>query len=259
MAIDPGNVSGSMPGAVTREPAFGLTAVWIDNGMREQAQSMGYTVVDAGTVIATHLNHVVSLHAAELLGRQEVQQLLDHLSKDSPKLVEDLVPKLLPLSTLQKILQNLLSEGVHIRDMRTIVEALAEHAVRIQDPHELTAIIRVALGRSIVQQIYGREAELPVMSLEQNLERLLMQAMNASGENGIIEPGLATNLMDQAGVAVNRQEALGQIPVLLVPAVLRPLLSRFLRRALPQLKVLSHAEIPDGKNIRVTSLIGGAV
>jgi flagellar biosynthesis protein FlhA len=188
-----------------------------------------------------------------------VQQLLDHLSKDSPKLVEDLVPKLLPLSTLQKILQNLLSEGVHIRDMRTIVEALAEHAVRIQDPHELTAIIRVALGRSIVQQIYGREAELPVMSLEQNLERLLMQAMNASGENGIIEPGLATNLMDQAGVAVNRQEALGQIPVLLVPAVLRPLLSRFLRRALPQLKVLSHAEIPDGKNIRVTSLIGGAV
>jgi len=259
MAIDPGNVSGSMPGAVTREPAFGLPAVWIDNGMREQAQSMGYTVVDAGTVIATHLNHVVSLHAAELLGRQEVQQLLDHLSKDSPKLVEDLVPKLLPLSTLQKILQNLLSEGVHIRDMRTIVEALAEHAVRIQDPHELTAIIRVALGRSIVQQIYGREAELPVMSLEQNLERLLMQAMNASGENGIIEPGLATNLMDQAGVAVNRQEALGQIPVLLVPAVLRPLLSRFLRRALPQLKVLSHAEIPDGKNIRVTSLIGGAV
>ncbi len=259
MAIDPGNVSGSMPGAVTREPAFGLPAVWIENGMREQAQSMGYTVVDAGTVIATHLNHVVSLHAAELLGRQEVQQLLDHLSKDSPKLVEDLVPKLLPLSTLQKILQNLLSEGVHIRDMRTIVEVLAEHAVRIQDPYELTAIIRVALGRSIVQQIYGREAELPVMSLEQNLERLLMQAMNASGENGIIEPGLATNLMDQAGVAVNRQEALGQMPVLLVPAVLRPLLSRFLRRALPQLKVLSHAEIPDGKNIRVTSLIGGAV
>lgn len=259
MAIDPGNVSGSMPGAVTREPAFGLPAVWIDNGMREQAQSMGYTVVDAGTVIATHLNHVVSLHAAELLGRQEVQQLLDHLSKDSPKLVEDLVPKLLPLSTLQKILQNLLSEGVHIRDMRTIVEVLAEHAVRIQDPYELTAIIRVALGRSIVQQIYGREAELPVMSLEQNLERLLMQAMNASGESGIIEPGLATNLMDQAGVAVNRQEALGQTPVLLVPAVLRPLLSRFLRRALPQLKVLSHAEIPDGKNIRVTSLIGGTV
>jgi flagellar biosynthesis protein FlhA len=259
LAIDPGNVSGAMPGAQTREPAFGLPAVWIDNGLREQAQSMGYTVVDAGTVIATHLNHVVGLHAAELLGRQEVQQLLDHLSKESPKLVEDLVPKMLPLSTLQKILQNLLSEGVHIRDMRTIVEVLAEHAARIQDPYELTAIIRVALGRSIVQQIFGREAELPVMSLEQNLERLLMQAMNASGDNGIIEPGLATNLMDQAGKAVNRQEALGQLPVLLVPAVLRPLLSRFLRRALPQLKVLSHAEIPDGKNIRVTSLIGGTV
>ncbi|NWG38441.1 MAG: FHIPEP family type III secretion protein, partial [Hydrogenophilaceae bacterium] len=145
------------------------------------------------------------------------------------------------------------------RDMRTIVEVLAEHAARIQDPYELTAIIRVALGRSIVQQIFGREAELPVMSLEQSLERLLMQAMNASGDNGIIEPGLATNLMDQASKAVSRQEALGQLPVLLVPAVLRPLLSRFLRRALPQLKVLSHAEIPDGKNIRVTSLIGGTV
>jgi flagellar biosynthesis protein FlhA len=259
LAIDPGNVSGAMPGAQTREPAFGLPAVWIDNGLREQAQSMGYTVVDAGTVIATHLNHVVGMHAAELLGRQEVQQLLDHLAKESPKLVEDLVPKLLPLSTLQKVLQNLLSEGVHIRDMRTIVEVLAEHAARIQDPYELTAIIRVALGRSIVQQIFGREAELPVMSLEQSLERLLMQAMSASGDNGIIEPGLATNLMDQASKAVSRQEALGQLPVLLVPAVLRPLLSRFLRRALPQLKVLSHAEIPDGKNIRVTSLIGGTV
>jgi flagellar biosynthesis protein FlhA len=259
LAIDPGNVAGSLPGAPTREPAFGLPAVWVDNSLREQAQSMGYTVVDAGTVIATHLNHVVSLHAAELLGRQEVQQLLDHLAKESPKLVEDLVPKLLPLSMLQKVLQNLLSEGVHIRDMRTIVEVLAEHAVRIQDPHELTAILRVALGRSIVQQIFGREPELPVMSLEQNLERILMQAMHASGDNSIIEPGLATNLVDQTSQAVSRQEALGHAPVLLVPAVLRPLLSRFLRRVLPQLKVLSHAEIPDGKNIRVTSLIGGTV
>lgn len=259
LAIDPGNVSGTIPGAATQEPAFGLTAVWIDNALREQAQSLGYTVVDAGTVIATHLNHVVAMHAAELLGRQEVQQLLDHLAKDSPKLVEDLVPKLVPLSTVQKVLQNLLSEGVHIRDMRTIVEALAEHAVRIQDPHELTAIIRVSLGRGIVQQIFGREMELPVMALEQNLERLLMQAMNTAGDGSTIEPGLAANLMEQTAAASARQEALGLPPVLLAPAILRPLLSRFLRRALPSLKVLSHAEIPDGKNIKVTSLIGGSV
>ncbi|MFK7091642.1 FHIPEP family type III secretion protein, partial [Chromobacterium violaceum] len=144
LAINPGMVTGALPGPVTSDPAFGLPAVWIDAATRDQAQAMGYTVVDAGTVVATHLNHLITMHAAELLGRQEVQQLLDHLTKESPKLVEDLVPKMLPLATLQKVLQNLLSEGVHIRDMRTIIETLAEHAPHQQDANELTALVRIS-------------------------------------------------------------------------------------------------------------------
>jgi flagellar biosynthesis protein FlhA len=154
LAIDPGMVTGPLAGQITTDPAFGLPAVWIDAGIRDEAQSMGYTVVDAGTVIATHLNHIISMHAAELLGRQEVQQLLDHISKESPKLVEDLVPKLMPLAVVQKVLQNLLVEGVHIRDMRTIVETLSEHASQTQDTNDLTALVRVQLGRAIVQQLF---------------------------------------------------------------------------------------------------------
>jgi flagellar biosynthesis protein FlhA len=258
LAINPGVVSGALPGQVTTDPAFGLPAVWIDSNLREQAQTMGYTVVDAGTVVATHLNHLITTHASELLGRQEVQQLLDHLAKESPKLVEDLVPRLLSLSTLQKVLQNLLSEGVHIRDMRTIIETLAENAAQIQDANELTALIRVALGRAIVQQIYGSSNELAVMTLDTRLERVLMQALQASGPDGAgIEPGLADTIMAQTSQAARHQEQMGLTPVLLVPAPLRPLLSRFLRRALPQLKVLSHAEIPDSKTIKVTTLVGG--
>jgi flagellar biosynthesis protein FlhA len=257
LAINPGMVSAQLPGPVTSDPAFGLPATWIDGGMREQAQAMGYTVVDAGTVIATHLNHVITSHAADLLGRQEVQQLLDHLGKESPKLVEDLVPKLIPLSTLQKVLQNLLSEGVHIRDMRTIIETLAEHAAHIQDPNDLTALVRIALGRAIVQQIFPSTNELSVMTLDNRLERLLMQALHASGPDGAgIEPGLADTLAIQTEQAARQQEQMGLTPVLLVPGALRPLLSRFLRRSLPQLKVLSHAELPDSKTIRVTSLVG---
>ncbi|BBP03812.1 flagellar biosynthesis protein FlhA [Sulfuriferula plumbiphila] len=258
LAINPGMVTGTLPGALTSDPAFGLPATWIDAGLREQAQTMGYTVVDAGTVVATHLNHLITLHAAELLGRQEVQQLLDHLGTESPKLVEDLVPKLIPLSTLQKVLQNLLIEGVHIRDMRTIIETLAEHAARIQDPNELTALVRIALGRAIVQQLFPSASELSVMTLDSRLERLLMQALQANGPEGAgIEPGLADMLATQAELATRQQEQLGFTPVLLVPGPLRALLARFLRRALPQLKVLSHAELPDSKTIRVTSLVGG--
>ncbi|HUW27467.1 MAG TPA: flagellar biosynthesis protein FlhA [Sulfuriferula sp.] len=258
LAINPGMVTGTLPGTSTSDPAFGLPATWIDAGLREQAQTMGYTVVDAGTVVATHLNHLITLHAAELLGRQEVQQLLDHLGTESPKLVEDLVPKLIPLSTLQKVLQNLLIEGVHIRDMRTIIETLAEHAARIQDPNELTALVRIALGRAIVQQLFPSASELSVMTLDSHLERLLMQALQASGPEGAgIEPGLADMLATQAELATRQQEQLGFTPVLLVPGPLRALLARFLRRALPQLKVLSHAELPDSKTIRVTRLVGG--
>ncbi len=258
LAINPGMVSGALPGPTTSDPAFGLPATWVDSAMREQAQTMGYTVVDAGTVVATHLNHLITTHAAELLGRQEVQQLLDHVGKDAPKLVEDLVPKLIPLATLQKVLQNLLAEGIHIRDMRTIVETLADQALRTQDPNELTAMVRVALGPAIVQQIFPSAGELSVMTLDNRLERLLMQALQASGPDGAgIEPGLADTLAQQAEQATRQQEQQGLPPVLLVPAPLRALLARFLRRALPQLKVLSHAELPDSKTIRVTSLIGG--
>jgi flagellar biosynthesis protein FlhA len=260
LAINPGMVSGTLPGPTTSDPAFGLPATWIDSNMREQAQGMGYTVVDAGTVVATHLNHLITTHAAELLGRHEVQQLLDHLTKESPKLVEDLVPKLVPLSTLQKVLQNLLIEGVHIRDMHTIIETMTENAVYTQDVNELTSLVRIALGRAIVQQLFPSTNELSVMTLDSRLERLLTQALQSSGPEGSgIEPGLADTIAAQAEAATRQQEKMGLTPVLLVPAQLRTLLARFLRRALPQLKVLSHAEVPDSKTIRVTSLVGGQV
>lgn len=256
LAINPGMASGTLPGLVTTDPAFGLPATWIEAGLRDEAQSMGYTVVDAGTVVATHLNHLITMHASELLGRMEVQALLDHLGKETPKLVEDLVPKVVSLSTLQKVLQNLLVEGVHIRDMRSIIEALSEHANMTQDPSELTAVVRVALGRAIVQQLFPGENELAVMTLDNRLERLLMQAMGAGGDGTGIEPGLADTIAQQAAHSANQQEQMGHTPVLLVPAPLRVLLSRFLRRAVPQLKVLSHAEVPETKTIRVTSLVG---
>jgi flagellar biosynthesis protein FlhA len=259
LAINPGMASGVLPGTPTTDPAFGLPATWIDANLRDEAQSMGYTVVDAGTVVATHLNHVITTHASELLGRLEVQALLDHLAKDSPKLVEDLVPKVLSLATLQKVLQNLLVEGVHIRDMRTVIETISEHGANIQDPTDLTSLVRIALGRAIVQQLFPGTNELSVMTLDNRLERLLMQALSAGGDGTGIEPGLADTIAQQASAAAQQQEAMGLTPVLLVPGPLRTLLSRFLRRALPQLKVLSHAEVPETKTIRVTSLVGAAM
>ncbi len=255
MAINPGQVSGTLPGPVTRDPAFGLPAVWIDASLKEQAQAYGYTVVDASTVVATHLNHLIQMHASELLGRQEVQSLLDRIAKESPKLTEDLVPKTISLTGLQKVLQNLLDEGVPIRDMRTILDVVAEHATKVSDPTELTALVRVALGRAITQQLFPSNADLQVISLDAGLERVLTQAL-ANG--GGIEPGLADALLQQAQGAVGRQEQMGLDPVLLVPSPLRPLMARFLRRTLPQLKVLSHAEVPDNRNIRITAMIGGA-
>ncbi|MBV8270766.1 MAG: flagellar biosynthesis protein FlhA [Cupriavidus sp.] len=255
MAINPGQVTGTLPGAATRDPAFGLPAVWIDASLKEQAQAYGYTVVDASTVVATHLNHVIQMHASELLGRQEVQALLDRIGKEAPKLTEDLVPKTISLTGLQKLLQNLLDEGVAIRDMRTILDVVAEHAPKISDPAELTTLVRVALGRAITQQLFPNNADLQVIGLDAGLERVLSQAL-ANG--GGIEPGLADAVLQQAQGAVTRQEQLGLDAVLLVPATLRPLMARFLRRTLPQLKVLSHAEIPDNRNIRITAMIGGA-
>ena len=257
MAINPGRVAGTLNGTATKDPAFGLPAIWIDVAQREQAQAYGYTVVDASTVVATHLNHLILTHAGELLGRQEVQQLLDHLAKEMPKLVEDLVPKILPLGLLQKILQGLLEEGVHIRDMRTIIETVADHATRTQNADELTAQVRIALGRAIVQQLFPGTGEMQVMSLDPTLERLLAQAVAGGAENTSFEPGLADTLVRETAASAERQERLGLPSVLLVPASLRQLLSRFLRRTVPQLKVLSHNEVPENRIIKVTSIIGG--
>ena len=259
LAINPGRVSGQLAGTPTQDPAFGLPAVWIEAGLREQAHVFGYTVVDASTVVATHLNHIILSHAAELLGRQETQALLDHIATESPKLIEDLVPKQLPLSTLQRVLQNLLEEGVNIRDMRTIVETLAEHAPRTQDPLLLTSQVRIALGRAIVQQLYPGSSEMQVMALEPGLERILGQALQGGGEDASgIEPGLADTLMRETATASQRQEDLGLPAVLLVPGNVRWLLSRFLRRVVPQLKVIANAEVPDSRTIKVTTIIGAS-
>ncbi len=257
MAINPGMVTGNLPGTQVNDPTFGLPAFWIDAQLREQAQAMGYTVVDASTVVATHLNQLMMNHAAELLSRQELQALLDHIEKESPKLIDELVPKLLPLATLQKILQNLLFEDIHIRDMHTIIETVAEYAPQTQDANLLTAMVRIALGRSIVQQIVPGSQELPVMVLDNRLEQLLLQSLQAGGLEGTgIEPGLAETLTIQATQSTQLQEQLGYVPVLLVPPPLRAMLARFLRRVLPQLKVLSNAELPDSYTIKVTNLVG---
>jgi flagellar biosynthesis protein FlhA len=259
LAINPGRVSGKLNGRETTDPAFGLPAVWIDNSQREQAHALGYTVVDASTVVATHLNHLIIGHSAELLGRQETQALLDHVAKESPRMVEDLVPKLLPVSTVQRVLQNLLEEGVNIRDMRSIIEVLAENAARVQDPIELTNRVRQALGRAILQGLFPGGAEIQVMALDPGLERILMQAVSTGGaEGGAIEPGLADSLLRRTAELAQRQEEIGLPPVLLVPAQLRWLLSRFLRRSVPALKVIANSEVPESRVIRVTSMVGAA-
>ncbi|APX74105.1 flagellar biosynthesis protein FlhA [Achromobacter insolitus] len=264
LAIDPGGVTMQIKGTPTTDPAFGLPALWIDGSLRDQAQVAGYTVVDAGTVVATHLNHLMHRHGSNLLGRQEVQQLLDRIGRDAPKLVEDLVPKTLSLTALQKVLQGLLSEEVPIRDMRTIIDTLSEHGPRLAalaagsgsqpDINELIALTRRSLGRAITQQWFPGEGELRVIGLDVKLERVLSQAMTTSGG---LEPGLADTLLRETQAAVERQESQGNAPVLLVSPVLRAPLSRFLRHHLPQLGVLSNTEIPDERMVRVTALIGG--
>jgi flagellar biosynthesis protein FlhA len=264
LAIDPGNVSAPLKGVTTSDPAFGLPAVWIDISQREQAQVAGYTVVDASTVVATHLNHLMHRNGAELLSRQEVQQLVDRIGREAPKLIEDLVPKTLSLTTLQKVLQGLLSEEVSIRDMRTIIDTLSEHAPRLAaanaaaggqpDVQELIALVRRALGRAITQQWFPGDGEIHAIGLDAKLERILSQAMTTSGG---LEPGLAETLLRETRVCIERQEARGDGLVLLVSAPLRAPLSRFLRHHMPQLGVLSNAEIPDERIVRITELIGG--
>ncbi|KMN30309.1 MULTISPECIES: flagellar biosynthesis protein FlhA [unclassified Chromobacterium] len=257
LAINPGRVNGELAGTPTTDPAFGLPAIWIDAGKREEAQSLGYTVVDSSTVVATHISNLLQTHAAELLGREEVQALIDHQAKESPKLIEDLVPKVVPIGTLQKVLQQLLTEGIHIRDFRTILETLADHVATTQDIDELTNIVRTALSRVIVQQLFPGEQELPLMTLEPTLENVLMQAVQSKTGGGL-EPGLAENLLASAAQETEQVEIQGYNPVLLTAPGLRPLLARFLRRALPQLRVISHNEIPDNKSIRIIAVIGGS-
>ena len=257
MAINPGKVFGELKGMATRDPAFGLDAVWIDAGQRDQAQTMGYTVVDASTVVATHLSELLQSHAHELLGHDEVQQLLENLAQAAPKLVEDLVPKLLPLAVVLRVLQNLLQEGVPIRDMRTIAETLAEQATKSQDAGTLTASVRVALARSIVQQVIGSIGEIPVVVLEPGLERLLQQTLASAGEDGAgVEPGMLEQLQRALQETARQQEISGQDTVLLVAAAIRPWMAKFARHSVPGMRVLSYNEIPDNRQIKVVSTIG---
>ncbi|HVS77071.1 MAG TPA: flagellar biosynthesis protein FlhA [Steroidobacteraceae bacterium] len=256
LAINAGRVFGPLQGIATRDPAFGMEAVWIDAAAREHAQTLGYTVVDPSTVIATHLSFVIQSHANEILGHEEVQQLLNGLAKSAPKLVEDLVPRVLPLSAVVRVLQSLLAERIPIRNIRTIIETLAEHAPRSQDPAVLLAHVRVALGRQIVQDIAGISAELPVITFEPELERLLSNSLAASSTSPGLEPGLAERLQQRVAEASRRQEASGEAPVLLVPPPLRAQMARFLRAALPNLYVLAWNEIPDNRKVRVVTAVG---
>jgi flagellar biosynthesis protein FlhA len=256
LAINPGRVFGPIQGIATRDPAFGMEALWIEPGSRDHAQTLGYTVVDPSTVIATHLSFIIQAHANEILGHEEVQHLLNTLAKTAPKLVEDLVPKLLPLSTVVRVLQCLLAERVPIRNTRTIVETLAEHAAKTQDPMVLMGHVRVALGRQIVQDIAGVGSELPVITLEPDLERLLASSLAGNAANPGLEPGLAERLQQRVAEASRRQEGSGEPAVLLVPPQLRQNLTRFLRSSLPNLHVLAWNEIPDNRKVRLVTAVG---
>ena len=254
LALDPGRVFGTVEGIPGKDPAFGLDAVWITPGQRPHAESLGYTVVDAPTVVATHLSHLVRERATELLGHDEVQQLLASVGRATPKLVEDLTPKLLPLSVVVRVLQSLLAERVPLRQMRQIVEALLEHGAHTQDPAVLTAAVRTALGRFIVQELNGMNAELPVFTLAPALERMLQDSV--SGQGAALEPGLAERLHQNLGDCVARQESMGEPAVLLVPGNVRASLARLVRHSVPQLAVLAYGEVPEDKRLRLVGSIG---
>jgi flagellar biosynthesis protein FlhA len=257
LAINPGQVSGTLKGSATKDPAFGLEAVWIEKSRRDQAQAQGYTVVDASSVIATHMSHLLQSHAHELLGHEEVQQLLNRLGKSAPKLIEDLVPKLLPMSVVVKVLQYLLLERVPIRNLRTICETLAELAPKNQDPVALVAAVRVALGRSIVQHIGGLRQELPVITLDPALEQVLQDSMAAGGDASPgFEPGLADRIQTALADNTRRQEAAGEPAVLLVAPKIRPWIARLMRHSTPSLAVLAYNEIPENRRVRVVAAVG---
>ncbi|MCW9022026.1 MAG: flagellar biosynthesis protein FlhA [Sedimenticola sp.] len=257
LAINPGRVFGTLQGIETTDPAFGLEAVWIDSAQRDQAQTFGYTVVDASTVVATHLSEILQSHAHELIGHEEVQQLMDGLSRTAPKLVEDLVPGVLTLGQLLKVLQNLLAEGVAIRDIRTIAETLAEYGTQSQDLGALTAKTRVALSRSIVQQLVGPVEEIPVVVLDPGLEQILQQTVQPAQDGGVgFEPGLAEQLQKALAETANQQETAGQESILLVAAPIRTWMARFVKHSIPGMSVLSYNEIPDNRKIKVVATVG---
>ncbi len=257
MAINPGQVFGTVPGIETKDPAFGLPALWIEPISREHAQTQGYTVVDAYTVVATHLSQLIQTHAQELFSYEDARALMDKLAKTAPKLVEDLTPKTLSLGVVHKVLQNMLAENIPIRDIRTIAETLAEYGSRSQDPGALTAAVRVALGRSIVQHINGLAQELPVITLDPALEQLLLQTLQGdTTQTGGIEPGLADKLHSMLSETARRQESLGRSAALLVSPTLRPWFARFVRHTISTLRVLAYNEVPDNKRIQVVATIG---
>jgi len=254
LAINPGQVYGELDGVVTKDPTFGLDAVWIDPSQRDDAQAMGFTVVDCGTVIATHLSQLLKNQAHELIGQDGVQQLLDKLAQTSPKLVENLVPKLLGLGEVTKVMQNLLEEGVPIRDIRTIAEALAEQGGKSQDTDTLTSQVRIALGRTIFQTVNGVGEEMSVMVLDSQLEQILQGAMQ--GAAGGLEPSLMESVINQVVQASSRIEAEGKNPVLLVASNIRLFLSRLLRGRMGNFYILGYEEIPASKNIKVVATVG---
>ncbi|MET1254776.1 flagellar biosynthesis protein FlhA [Aliikangiella maris] len=258
MAINPGQVFGSLEGIATHDPAFGLEAVWINSDQKDNAQALGYTVVDASTVIATHLSHLIQNHAAELFGHEEAEQMLKGLAKSAPKLAETLVPDNISLGTLVKVLQSLLVEQVPLKDMRTIAETLAEFSNRSQDPAVLTSAVRIALSRLIVQNINGLAPEIPVVTLSPDLEQILQQSLTTGGGEVGIEPGLADRIQSSLKDVVAQQEAAGQPAILLTAPALRPSLAKFARFGIKGLHVLSYQEIPDNKQIKVIATVGNS-
>ncbi len=257
LAINPGQVFGQLEGVVTRDPAFNLEAVWIDPSIREHAQTLGYTVVDAATVVATHLSQLLSNNASKLLGYEEVQQLMDMLKEVSPKLVDGFIPDVMPLGIVVKVMQNLLNEGVSIRDMKTIVQTLLEYGPKSGDTEVLTAAVRIALKRMIIQEISGPELEIPVITLAPELEQMLHQSMQAGGGDGPnIEPSLAERMQKSLVDASEKQEMVGQPAILLTSGMLRSTLSRFVKYTIPSLRVISYQEVPDEKQIRIVSAVG---
>jgi flagellar biosynthesis protein FlhA len=257
LAINPGGITTPLLGTATKDPAFGLPAHWIDDKQKEAAQMAGFTVVDSETVMATHLSHLMQVQASKLLSRTETQQLVEHVTKLAPKLMDEVVPKMVSVAVFQKVLQLLLDESVHIRDIRTIVESIAEHANSTQDPAELAKRVRVALSPAIVQQIYGPTRELNVIAIDPGLERLLVQALgNAQGQ--ALDPGVADMLSKHAAETALQQEEIGVPACLLVPDPIRSAMARLLRRVAPRLQVLAHSEIPETHTIRIGPILRGA-